>query len=91
MSYAHFYGGFAGRMQRDFFLRWAVYGFVFGLLVGADNIAHAGGLVAGAFLGFLVERERVHREKLDPLWNALAALCAAATVGAFVWMIAAAR
>ncbi|HRZ10946.1 MAG TPA: rhomboid family intramembrane serine protease [Kiritimatiellia bacterium] len=86
MSYAHFYGGFAGRMQRDFFLRWAVYGFVFGLLVGADNIAHAGGLVTGALLGFLVERERVRGERFDPLWNALAGLCAAATVGAFVWM-----
>jgi rhomboid protease GluP len=86
MSYAHFYGGYAGQMQRNFFIRWAVYGFLFGLMIGADNIAHAGGFITGAILGFLVERERIHRERFDPLWAALAGLCALATVAAFVWM-----
>ena len=43
MSYAHFYGGPAGRAQRNFFLQWALYGFVFGFVVRADNICHLGG------------------------------------------------
>lgn len=91
MSYAHFYGGVAGREQRNFFLHWAVYGFLFGLVVGADNICHAGGFVVGAVLGFLVERERLRHDALTPLWRALGVLCALATVAAYVWMISAQR
>ena len=87
MSFAHFYGGPAGRQQRNFFLHWAVYGFLFGMLVGADNICHAGGFAVGAVAGFLVERERARRDALTPLWQGLAALCALATVAAFGWMI----
>ena len=89
MSYAHFYGGTAGRLQRDFFIRWAVYGFLFGMVVRADNIAHAGGFVIGALLGFLVERERARRERFSPLWAGLAVVCALATAVAFAWMAAA--
>jgi membrane associated rhomboid family serine protease len=86
-SYAHFYGGPLGRAQRDFFLRWAAYGFVFGLATGADNIAHGGGFVSGALLGWAVERERRLGNRLNPLWTLAAVLCALATLAAFAAMI----
>lgn len=89
MSYAHFYGGPAGRAQRNFFLQWAAYGFLFGFIVHADNICHLGGFLAGALCGFLVERERHHREKIDPIWRGLATILSLLTVVAFGWMIVA--
>lgn len=89
MSYAHFYGGEAGRAQRNFFLHWAAYGFLFGFLIRADNICHLGGFLVGIVAGFLVERERASRDRFAPLWRALAAACALVTAGAFAWMAAA--
>jgi rhomboid protease GluP len=86
LSYAHFYGGPAGRAQRDFFLHWAAYGFVFGYIVRADNICHLGGFAVGVASGFLVERERVRRDAFAPVWQGLAWLCALAIAGAFAWM-----
>ncbi len=87
MSYAHFYGGAAGRAQRNFFLQWAAYGFLFGLLVRADNICHLGGFITGAVAGFLVERERSRAERLAPAWRLLALALAVALVAAFGWLI----
>lgn len=86
MSYAHFYGGPLGREQRNFFIQWAVYGFVFGMLIGADNICHLGGFLTGALCGFLVERERLHAERFDPFWRGLATVLALMTVAAFAWL-----
>ncbi len=91
MSYAHFYGGPAGRAQRNFFLQWALYGFVFGFLVRADNLCHLGGFLTGAVLGYLVERERVRHEQLTPLWSGVAACLSVLTLAAFVWMLWAQR
>ena len=87
MTYAHFYGGPAGRAQRNFFLQWALYGFVFGFVVRADNICHLGGFITGAILGYIVERERVRRDQFTPLWSGVAAVCSLLTVAAFVWMV----
>ena len=91
MTYAHFYGGPAGRAQRNFFLQWALYGFVFGFIVRADNICHLGGFVTGAILGYLVERERTRHDLLTPLWRGLATACGLLTAVAFGWMIWAGR
>lgn len=87
MSYAHFYGGPAGRAQRNFFLQWAAYGFVFGFIVHADNICHLGGFFVGALCGFLVERERGNAARFTPVWRGLATILSLATAAAFVWMI----
>ena len=87
MTYAHFYGGPAGRAQRNFFLQWALYGFVFGFVVRADNICHLGGFITGAILGYVVERERAHRDLLTPLWSGVAAACSLLAIAAFAWMI----
>ena len=88
MSFAHFYGGEQGREQRNFFLKWALYGFVFGALIGADNVAHAGGFVVGAALGWVLEREqRGHGARSDRVWTVAAMSLAVLTLAAFVWML----
>lgn len=87
MSYAHFYGGPVGRLQRNFFLQWALYGFVFGFVVRADNICHLGGFITGALLGYIVERERAHHDQSTPLWRGLATGCSLLVLVAFGWMI----
>lgn len=91
ISYAHFYGGYIGQAQRNFFLQWAAYGLVFGLIVGADNICHLGGLITGAICGFLVERERANTPFFTPVWVSIAIVLTIATLGAFGWMWWAAR
>jgi rhomboid protease GluP len=91
MSFAHFYGGPAGRAQRNFFLQWAIYGFLFGLVVRADNICHLGGFITGAILGYVVERERARHHQLTPLWCGVATLCSLLVLAAFGWMVWAQR
>ncbi len=91
ISYAHFYGGYAGREQRNFYLTWAAYGLLFGFIVGAANICHIGGMITGAVCGFLVERERANRHFYTPVWNAIAALLSLAAIGAFGWLLWASR
>lgn len=44
-----------GYMVRGQMIRWAIATGVFGVLIGADNAAHAGGLLAGALLGLAIE------------------------------------
>jgi membrane associated rhomboid family serine protease len=87
-AYGHRRGGGAGRMLRDFFLHWAAYGFVFGLVVGADNIAHAGGFAAGIVLGILVELELRSGRGHTAAWAIAALVCAAATVASFIRLVA---
>ncbi len=88
LAYAHVSGGSSGQELRNFFLRWAIYGFLFGFFVGADNMAHLGGFMVGVAMGFLVERERANADRFTPAWNGAAGLCLLATIAAFVWVIA---
>lgn len=46
-------GGGAADQYRRSLIQWAIYAFVFGLIMGANNAAHAGGFVAGYLLGML--------------------------------------
>jgi rhomboid protease GluP len=87
VAYGSTVGGFAGGQIRAFFLQWALYGFIFTFLVPHVSLAaHAGGFVAGLAAGALIGKERVRGLSRDRFWTALATLCVAATVGAFVWM-----
>ena len=49
--------GFASE-YRTSLVRWAIYVFIIGLFLGADNAAHLGGLVSGLVLGRLVSARR---------------------------------
>ncbi len=87
VAYGHLYGGYAGHAQRNFFAHWAVYGFLFGMLVGADHIAHGGGFLAGAALAAAVHAERRVRDRTEPLWRAAAAGLLALTVLAYAVLV----
>ncbi len=68
-------------------IRWAIYAFVFGLIFGADNYAHAGGFVAGLLLGAVMEFRVDERRRRDPLWKALAWILGLAVVASFAMLI----
>jgi len=79
--------GAAGLYVRNFMLKWALFAFVFGLAVGADNAGHLGGAIGGAALGFVLPIGVRGRQMLRPLFNLLAALCAVATVVSLVMLV----
>lgn len=90
-AYGHFLGGPRGEALRGFFMRWVVYALIFTFLVPGISIsAHLGGLLTGAACGYLVERERIRRESLTPVWRGAARILLAATIIAFAWMLLAA-
>jgi rhomboid protease GluP len=80
-------GSDRGRDVRSFMIRWALYAFFFGLLVRADNYAHAGGFVAGFVLGSLMETREDEKRRRDPLWKVIAGLMALALVSSFVLLV----
>ena len=43
-----------GEAVKAMYIRWAIYGLLFGFFIGADNAAHIGGLVAGVAFGMIV-------------------------------------
>ncbi len=74
-------------------IRWAVMILVFGLVVGADNGAHVGGMLSGAVLGyFLPPTDRSRTPDRDwRVWRALAwaaAVLLAVAVLCAVWFYA---
>lgn len=85
LAYSHFTGSMGGRMARDLFLRWAFFGFIFGLLVpNISNTTHAGGFIAGALMGWLLSIEYGNEQKFTNIWRILAAICLALTVLSFL-------
>ncbi len=87
VAYAHAIGGHSAHELRNFFLRWAFYGFLFGFFIGADNVAHLGGFLVGVALGFTLERERFNRDRYTRYWGYAALTCVIATLAAFGWVV----
>jgi rhomboid protease GluP len=77
-------GSARGRDIRSFMIRWAVYAFIFGLIFGADNFAHAGGFAAGFVLGSVVETREDVKRRRDLFWKALATLLTLVLIASFV-------
>ncbi|MGB8959255.1 MAG: hypothetical protein WCC00_09650, partial [Candidatus Aminicenantales bacterium] len=76
-----------GRDIRSFMIRWALYAFLFGLLIRADNYAHAGGFAAGFVLGSLMEVREDEKRRREPFWKAVAGVMALALVSSFVLLL----
>lgn len=72
-----------GQAIRGQYIRWAIYGLLFGLLPGIDNTAHVGGLVSGFAMGYLAGTPRLPGSREENIWQGLAAACVAATLYSF--------
>ena len=84
VSYYHRHRSFA---LRDHCLRWAVYGFAYGFILGAHNFAHAGGAIAGVLLGLTMELSRARRTPAGRVWDFLFYPCLLAWVAAGLFLI----
>jgi len=76
-----------GVQIRNFMFQWAVFAFVFGLLVGADNAGHFGGGLGGALLGLLIPVGWRRRPLLDRFFNLLGGLSAAAILYSLTMLV----
>lgn len=65
---------------RNFMFRWAVFAFIFGLVVGADNAGHLGGALGGAAFGLVLPLGVRGQRASAPLFNVLAFLSTAGIV-----------
>jgi rhomboid protease GluP len=87
ISYYRRRGGAGSAQIRAFMLRWAVYAFVFGLFIHADNAAHAGGFAAGFLIGLFMEVREDDRRRFAPLWAGIALGLAGATALGFLLLV----
>ncbi len=79
VSYYHRMGGSLAIQQRNFMFQWAVMAFVFGLMLGADNAAHLGGLLTGAAFGWFIPTSIRAQRKSENLFKILGWVCVALT------------
>src|SRR5205085_6830374 len=68
-AYGYRQGGVLGRALMRQMLIWAAFGFVIGLMPGINNIAHAGGFVAGGALAFIISAESTMTLNAGRIWN----------------------
>jgi hypothetical protein len=74
---------------KQFYVRWAVYGLLMGLLpfFRVDNAAHIGGLATGFVTAWVAGTPRLVPGLRDKVWDWIAGLLIALTVYAFVRVI----
>ena len=75
-----------GAHIRAQYVRWAVYGLIFGLLPGIDNAAHLGGLAAGFGCAYVAGLPRLESSPSEKLWRLAAAACLLLTIVSFLKM-----
>ncbi len=73
---------------RGMYVRWAIYGLIFGLLPGLhiDNAAHIGGLAAGFGAAYLAGTPHVETAWAERFWRGAAAVCVVLTAASFLMM-----
>jgi rhomboid protease GluP len=80
VAYYHRMGDPIAIQRRNFMFQWAIFAFVFGLLVGADNAGHLGGAIGGLVVGLILPiRGRLLRAT-DPLFKVLGTLSTVAII-----------
>jgi rhomboid protease GluP len=92
VAYFHRMGP-AGLAMRNFMFRWAAFAFIFGLLVGADNAGHLGGVLGGAAFGLVLPIGIRGRKASSGFFTVASLLCVIATIGclaiqALTWFLA---
>jgi rhomboid protease GluP len=75
-----------GDAIKGMYLRWAIYGLIFGMLPGLsiDNAAHLGGLGAGFGVAYVAGLPRHDGSKRETIWRMAAYACLGLTVLCFV-------
>jgi rhomboid protease GluP len=86
ISFYHRIGGSLAIQRRNFMFQWAVMALVFGIVVGADNAAHLGGLGTGLLLGWFMPLTVRKQQLTDPLFRGIAIVCAVLTVLSVIFM-----
>ncbi len=68
-----FYHRQGGRLlpHRNFFIQWAMYGFLFSLIFRFNNTAHFGGFAGGFLLGWIADLSRARRTVWTQVWDFL--------------------
>ncbi|MFY9558251.1 MAG: rhomboid family intramembrane serine protease [Blastocatellia bacterium] len=82
--YGYRLGGSFGRGLMRQMLIWAGIGIVFGYFIGANNVAHVGGFLAGAGLGFMLAPGEPSTVGSAARWNAAAIACIGVVAISFV-------
>jgi hypothetical protein len=80
-------GTSVGRGVRNQMLKWAAYTMIFGVMIHANNTAHAGGFVSGAVLGFLMPPHWLRRGFVRGTDYAIGGLSVAALAIAFALVL----
>lgn len=80
VAYYHRMGDSIAIERRNFMFQWAVFAFIFGLLVGADNAGHLGGAVGGIVFGLLLPTKGRLLRSTNGIFNVLGVLSTAAIV-----------
>ncbi|HKP87639.1 MAG TPA: rhomboid family intramembrane serine protease, partial [Blastocatellia bacterium] len=81
--YGYRQGGSFGQTIMKQMLTWAVIGFLFGVFIGANNVAHASGFAAGAAVGFALKPGAPETNRGVSAWNALAIICVLVLASSF--------
>ena len=81
-------GSALGTAIRGMYVRWAIYGLIFGLLPGLhiDNAAHIGGLAAGYGIAYMAGTPRIETALSERLWRGAGAACVVITAASFLMM-----
>jgi membrane associated rhomboid family serine protease len=82
--YGYRLGGSFGRALTRQMLIWAGIGIMFGFFIGANNVAHVGGFIAGGALGFVLAPDAPSIASSAARWNAAAIGCIALVAISFV-------
>jgi rhomboid protease GluP len=72
--YGYRLGGTFGKALMKSMLTWMAMTIVYGFVIGANNVAHAGGFIAGGALAFLLKAEPVGTVRGKTIWNTLAVM-----------------
>jgi rhomboid protease GluP len=80
VAFYHRMGDSIALQRRNFMFQWAVFAFIFGLVIGADNAGHLGGAAGGALLGWLLPIRGPLLRRTDGLFNILGIISGAAVV-----------
>lgn len=77
-----------GSAIRGMYLRWAIYGLLFGLLPGLriDNAAHIGGLAGGFVVAYMAGTPRLVANTAERVWRIAAWVCVVITALCFLQM-----